>query len=118
MSAIYEMGRVVKEEVELYQGDAIRDGMYMQALGKDKVYLWMVRDTGTDNICLSNLHESPIDESIAEHLIERNKRCFVIANIDATNPEEEVFFELNQVQAKEFIQSHNEPVNELEVCHG
>jgi hypothetical protein len=115
MSAIYLMGRIVQEEIDLYVGDCIRDGMFIQAVGKDNVYLWMVRDTGTDILCLSYLYESPIDAEITDTLLGRNKRYFVIANVDAANPEEEVMFELTQVQAKEFIQSHNES---MEVCYG
>lgn len=104
MSAIYEMGRVIREEIELYHGDCVRDGMALSNYGKEKSFLWLVRSTGTHIFCLDELEADGFDEQTAKQLIEMNKRYFLVAGIDC---EHEKFAELPSVEAYHLLTSNN-----------
>jgi hypothetical protein len=110
MSAIFEMGRVIREEVELYHGDCLRDGMALANYGKEKAFLWLVRSTGTHIFCLNELEAEGFDEQTAKQLIEMNRRYFLIAAIDS---DEEKFAELASVEAYHLLTANN---REVETC--
>jgi len=87
-----EMGRVVKEEVWSYQGDAIRDGVYIARLGENQDFIWMVRSTGTDIAHIGSLYVEVLRE-VSRDRAHRNERFFLVGRFDT---DEEYFVEITR----------------------
>jgi hypothetical protein len=91
------MGQVVRDTMEMYHGDLVRDGMFIQRHGRNEDYLWMVRATGTHIFCLSCPELSYLDWKAVQQLVSMNGRFFLLGRIDY---DEEYFVEITKEEAK------------------
>ena len=103
-TTVVKMGDVAKETLELYFSDLIQDGMYIEASGEDKDFIWMVREAGTDILDLSKLGIR-ILRRFLEPRLESNKRFFLMGRLDT---EEEYFIELSRGEAEELMEAIKE----------
>ena len=74
ISLIGKMQDMIRDTIQSYYTDLLHDGMIMEKHGMTKTYLWMVRDTGTHLICLTDMKQAERNEKYFRQLVNSNER--------------------------------------------